>query len=219
VRIDKKMPTGTRLVKDAGDRVDDLLASHAAFWRCADVERPLAGMTRWSQITTSQFDWGLPAEEGILRPEMLDVEHFLPQYEALFEDNGPFDDDLCWSATPPTAIPWLEGALGCSISAKPILGDGPLEFVSPPLADNSWFAKLLEFVAGLARLADGRFAVGLPLTRGPWDLVAAICGTSNLYLGLYDRPDPLARLADACADFWIKANSHLSSAIPKYSSA
>jgi len=207
------------------NKVDDLLARHAAFWHCRAVERPLVGVTRWSQFNLSQFDWGLPDEEGILRPEMLDVDHFLPQYEALFGDGGPFDDDLCWSAMPPKAIPWLEGALGCpieyslragSISARPILGDGPLELVPAPLADNSWFAKLLEFVHGLARLADGRFAVGLPLTRGPWDLVAALCGSSSLYLGLYDRPDELARLAGVCADFWIEANNHLSSAIPKW---
>ena len=171
-----------------------------------------------------QFDWGLPTPEGILEPEMLHVERLLPQYEALFADR-PLDDDLGWPAMPPTAIPWLEAILGCpvrysvpsgSMFSEPI-GDAGLSAIrSLRLDGNRWLDKLLEFVDGLAALARGRFAVGLPLMRGPWDLVAAMLGTAELYVALYDRPDAVIASAAICSDVWEDVASRLAAAIPRW---
>jgi hypothetical protein len=155
---------------------------------------------------------------------MLRVEHLLPQYEARFADQ-PLDDDFCWPAMPPTAIPWLEGILGCpiryslpsgSISAEPAPVDTLRNLRRVPLEGNAWFEKLLEFVDGLAGLAHDRFAVGLPLLRGPWDLAAALMGTTEFYVGLIDSPDVLRDLAEICGDLWSDVAASLAVRIPRW---
>jgi hypothetical protein len=207
------------------DPVALTLARHRAFWGCAPADRPLTGTSRWSQISSGQFDWGIPAGDGTLEPGMLRVDHFLPQYEALYRERGPLDGDLVWPAMPPTAIPWLEGMLGCPIRyslpsgsffAEPIAVEVPFAIEPAPLDVNPWCMKLLEFIEGLARVSRGRFAVGIPLTRGPWDLVAAACGTTDLYVGLYDRPSDVQRLAATCAEMWVEVTRRLVSAIPRW---
>jgi hypothetical protein len=207
------------------DPVALTLARHRAFWDCAPADRPLIGTTRWSQISLQQFEWGIPVGDGTLEPDMLDVDRFLPQYEALFDGRGPLDGDLVWPAMPPTAIPWLEGMLGCPIRyslpsgsffAEPIAAEDPFAIEPAPLGVNPWFLKLIEFIEGLARVSRGRFAVGLPLTRGPWDLVSAACGATDVYVGLYDRPGDLQRLAARSADLWVGATRRLRSAIPRW---
>ena len=180
----------------------------------------------------AQLDWGLDQVEGVLHPEHLDVVHFRPQYAALFDERGPLDDDLFWPAMPPPGVPWLEAMLGCPVSfsieggsisaASPAWAevDDPREVIDAlrwePLDANPWFRKLLEFVDAIAEEANGRFAVALPLTRGPWDLVAALRGMERFYLDLYDDPEGVARLANVCADLWIEVTTRLASAIPPW---
>ncbi len=204
--------------------IEELLARHEAFWRCDPANAPLLGMSRWAQVSASQFDWRLPTDEGLLEPEMLKVEDLLPQYETLFAGR-PLDDDLCWPAMPPTAIPWLEGVLGCPVryslpsgtfSAEPAPVRDLLNRRRVTLEGNPWFEKLLEFVGGLADLSEGRFAVGLPLLRGPWDLVAALLGTTEMYVGLYDSPDSLSHLAGICAGLWTEVAARLAASIPRW---
>jgi hypothetical protein len=204
--------------------VDPLLARHAAFWRCEPADRPLLGMSRWSQVSASQFDWGLPAAEGVLSPDMIDVARLLPQYETFYE-RQPLDDDLCWPAMPPTAIPWLEAMLGCpirysleagTISAESVPAGRLAELESVDVDSNAWLLKLLEFIDGLAGLARGRFAVGMPLMRGPWDLVSALIGATELYLALHDRPDDLQALATTCGGLWVRVAERLQARIPRW---
>jgi hypothetical protein len=212
--------------------LDEAIARHAAFWRREPAAAPLVSRSRWWSVTTAQFDWGLGRADGVLEAEDLDVEHFRPQYTALFEGRGPLDDDLLWPAMPPTAVPWLEGMLGCpirySIEGGSIAAESPAWAAADdpgvvadalrwePLEANQWYLKLAEFIAAIADEADGRFAVALPLTRGPWDLVAAIRGTERLYLDLHDDPEGAARLASRCADLWIAATTRLAAAIPPW---
>ena len=173
------------------------------------------------------FDWGLPAPEGKLEPRMLDLDRFLPQYEAYFAaGNGPTDGDLIWPAMPPRAVPWLEGILGCtveyslptsSIFAEAVIGDGWGEVPAPlPLAANPWFLKLAEFILGLSKLSSGRFAVAPPLTRGPWDLACALRGMGNAYLDLYDNPDELRKLGAFCRRVWIEVTRALAEIVPRW---
>lgn len=220
-----------RATWDAGV-VDEAIAKHAAFWRRGPAAHPLVSRSRWWSITAAHFDWGFDRGEGVLHPADLDVARFRPQYAARFDARGALDDELFWPAMPPTAVPWLEGMLGCPIQYS--LEGGSISATSPSWADaddpgdivdsrrwqpldaNPWFRKLIEFVDAIAEEADGRFAVALPLTRGPWDLVAALRGMQRLCLDLYDDPEGVARLASACADLWIEVTTRLAAAIPRW---
>jgi hypothetical protein len=204
--------------------IEDVLARHKLFWKRADVDRPLVSYSRWPYASITDFDWGLPQEEGVLLPEMLQVDHFLPQYEALFNAGGPFDGDMLWTATAPRAVPWLEATLGCPIRyslhngamfAEPTTTDWT-SLPAPDLEASAWFRKLREFATAIANLADGRFPVAMPLLRGPWDLVAALGGMTRLYLDLYDNPTALAQIAGRIAEIWVESARQLADVIPTW---
>jgi len=84
------------------------------------------------------------------------------------------------------------------------------------LAANPWLNKLGEVIDGLSVLADGRFPVAVPLLRGPWDLVSALRGQTNVYLDVFDDPETLSELAAACARIWIEVNEFVASRIPRW---
>jgi len=209
----------------ASQDVRDALRRHQAFWEWAEAEKPLVSTVRWPHHAIHDFDWGLLNPEGILHPEMLVVDHFMPQYESYYEAGGVLDGDLFWPAVPPRAVPWLEGIVGCSIRysttygsivTEPAISDWSWCPQLEPLSDNLWFKKLVEFTKGLVRLAAGRFPVAVSHTRGPWDLVSALRGMENVYLDVYDHPTELRRLAEMCADVWIEVTKHLAEIIPAW---
>ncbi len=207
------------------NRIVSLIARHEAFWVRADVPAPLVGTSRWPYITTHDFSWNLPAAEGHLEPEMLDVGHFLPQYEARFEERGALDGDLFWSAMPPRSIPWFEAIVGCavyySLRGAAMSGEvvrAGLDDFDPmaTLEASPWFHKLIEFTEGLVDVSRGRFPISPPIGRGPWDILGAARGATDMLLDLYDRPEELARLADVCADVWIAVTRRLAEIVPPW---
>ena len=132
------------------DNLRDVLLRHEAFWQCDETERPLIGITRWPYIPLQAFDYGFSFEEGILHPEMLVVDHFLPQYEAYYETYGLLDGDLFWWATLPGAMPWLEAIVGCpvrysekagSLCAEPVIFDWGYMSLPDPVSDSPSFAE------------------------------------------------------------------------------
>ena len=202
-----------------------LIRRHEAFWASGDVDQPLIGTSRWPYITTRDFAWNLPAPEGNLDPEMLVVEHLLPQYEAKLEERGILEGDLFWVAMPPRSVPWFEAIVGCKINyslpSGSMSGAAFLEATTDfdPMASleaNPWFRKLIEFTEGLVDLSRGRFPVSPPITRGPWDIVSATRGTTNFLLDMYDRPMELASLANSFADVWIAVTRRLADIVPPW---
>lgn len=179
----------------------------------------------WAETTTAHFDWGLPAPTGILEPEMLDVDRFLPQYRAQFEDHGLTNGDVIWVAVPPLAVPWHEAITGCrprySIPAGSMAGDhvgGDWTAYDPAalLVNNPWLDKLIEFTEGLVELSAGRFPVGLPIGRGPWDIAAAYLGHSDVFLELYDHPDEMRAFGAKLAWLWNEITRRLAAIIPPW---
>ncbi len=202
--------------------VGALLARHDAFWRCGEADHPLVGTSRWPAHSMSDFDWGLPASEGALRPEMLHVEHLLPQFETYFQAGGALDSDLIWPAIPLRGILWLEAIAGATLRYSVQQGwmstQPTLEALELPnavdLNQNAWFQKLLECISALAQWSDGRCAVALPLTHGPWEMASALIGMQRLYLELHDHPAQVQALADQCASIWIQVTRRLTQVIP-----
>ena len=95
--------------------MDAILADHLAFWRGEAVSRPLVSVSRWSDRSVQDFDWGFSRSEGYLEPDMLSLDRLLERYEELYRVAGPFDGRLLWTAAPPRAIPWMEAILGCQV--------------------------------------------------------------------------------------------------------
>lgn len=206
--------------------LQDILERHMAFWRCGASERPLLATTGWPTEPMQGFDLALPGTAGVLSPDMLCIERLLPQFEAAYTRQGLLEGDLFWVSHPLRGMPWLEAIAGAriryanesggSLFTEPVIADWTRVPEPLSLQENPWFLKLAELLDGLARLSAGRFPVGLPHTRGPWDMVGALRGMGQVYTDIHDHPQELGRLADQCADLWITVTRRLAETIPAW---
>jgi hypothetical protein len=204
----------------AVERASEILQAHAAFWRAEAGSRALVGVTLSPYFPLQAFKI---TSKGLLRHEDVDVAPFLDQMDAEFEASQLLGGDAIWAAAPFYGIPWMEAILGCpiyvgedTIWSKPPEWSWDQTAHLSPEPDNPWLQKLLEFTAALVERADGRYAVGLTLMRGPSDIIAALMGHERLCLELYDHPGEMKRLAWECAEIWVHiANAQLA-LIPKW---
>ncbi|HTU01130.1 MAG TPA: hypothetical protein VMG58_04915, partial [Candidatus Sulfotelmatobacter sp.] len=189
--------------------IDKKRDRYARFWARSPVERPLIGFSvgGWFPLQSYRALQRLRGAAS-LRPEDLDPAAFLPDYEAVVALWEGVEDDMIRGVAPIPPFPWLEAMLGCRIR----IGDesvwaeeGGFEYADLARLDlsdgNPWRRKYLEFVTALKQHFGGRVPVGQPILRGPADMVAALRGSSQMVLDLYDAPEDFRRLAHVCADF------------------
>jgi hypothetical protein len=153
--------------------------------------------------------------EGLLEPQMI-VPEAWDEFYRLVGFLAPMQGDLVETVYPFAAIPWMEGIMGCpikvslssdSIGADPCLEDlSGLDAVEAAALDpdNPWLVKLLEFQRFLVEAFGTIHPVGLPIMRGPVDLVTAMLGGARAILEFYDHPKEMERLVRICADVWLQ---------------
>ena len=188
--------TGTRPARAS---LAERLALHRTFWARDKQPRPLASFRVGDFFFARHFQAALPLLEADkpISPEMLIVSEFLPDYERQFRESEELGQDGFWTAEPFTGIPWMEAILGCSICARPQSFISRPRFSSPEEAleklrfdpQNPWLAKYLEFTLSLAKLSRGRFPVGMPIMRGPTDMLGALLGQQEMVIALVET-DP-----------------------------
>lgn len=180
------------------------IALHRAFWDRKGQPYPIAAFRVapdffFSRHFRAAADLLVPGR--LITPEQLDVDLFLPEYETMFLQAEEIGQDAFWVAEPFTGIPWMEAMLGCEVRA------GAESFTSKPWmksldridgvrigAENPWLLKYLEFTEKLAALSAGRFPVGMPIMRGPSDVVGAIMGQTEMVFALSDEGDRMKEL-------------------------
>jgi len=187
-----------------GDRparasLEERLALHRAFWALEKQPRPLASFRVGDFFFARHFQAALPLLEPdkSISPEMLNVSEFLPDYERMFQEAEELGQDGFWTGEPFTGIPWMEAILGCSIRAgresftsKPWLSS-PAEALEKVHFDpqNPWLGKYLEFTTALVTQSRGRYPVGMPIMRGPTDMLGALLGQQEMVMALMET-DP-----------------------------
>jgi DNA-binding FadR family transcriptional regulator len=198
---------GTKTAVTASPRagLEERLALHRAFWAREKQSRPLASFRVGDFFFSRHFKaaQGLLDSDKPITPEMLDVAAFIPDYERMFQESEAIGQDGFWTAEPFTGIPWMEAILGCAIRAgresftsRPWLSSPAeaLEKVSFE-PENAWLKKYLEFTAALAQQSHGRFPVGMPIMRGPTDVLGALLGQQEMVLALMmEDPAVMRRL-------------------------
>jgi hypothetical protein len=175
--------------------IQEKIKKHIAFWQKEKVDRPMIGF----QIGTEFFADRYKAAQKIMvpgkevRPEDIDVDQFLDDYERLYQQSTKVEQDSFWTACPFISIPWFEAILGCKIvalkstmSSQPYLKD--LEDLSEVHIHTPWFNKYLEFIERLVLLSRGRFPVGQPIIRGLSDIMGALRGQAEFVLDFFDDP-------------------------------
>ena len=186
------------MIQVSRPKLDWRLDLHRAFWNKKDQAYPLAAFRIvpdffFSRHYEAAAKLLVPGKQ--ITPDMLDVDSFMPDYERMFAQCEAVGQDAFWVAEPFTGIPWMEAILGCQVYA------GEESFISKPWMssldeiggirldpENPWFLKYLEFTQKLVAQSAGRFPVGMPIMRGPSDLVGAILGQTEMVLALSDSP-------------------------------
>ncbi len=192
------------------------IARHRAFWERAETDRPMIGAT----ITTFP---SLRSVRGgdLLAPEDLDLEACVQELEEEWEAWRDVSGDAFWSAFPFWAFPWHSAMAGC-----PIRRAVDNFWVAPAAEDldqmdsirfdphNRWYRRLVEITVALKERSAGRFPVGVgPLMVGPADIMMEWRGREALALELYDAPEKVMALGQACARLCIEAADALFSVV------
>ena len=186
--------------RTVGPSLADRIALHKLYWDRKFLPYPPASFRVGDYFVSRQFEAAksLLVQNKKITPEMLTVEDFVPDYERMFAGTEELGQDAFWTAEPFTGIPWMEAILGCEIyaneesfSSKPWMTSlDELEKIKVD-ASNPWFLKYLEFTRRLAELGKGRFTVGMPIMRGPSDMVGAIMGQTEMIFALADEPETM----------------------------
>jgi DNA-binding FadR family transcriptional regulator len=196
------------------ERLEERLDLHRRFWARELQPRPLASFRVGDFFFSRHFQAAHPLLEPDrpIEPGMLDVASFLPDYERMFAESEEIGQDGFWTAEPFTGIPWMEAILGCpirggreSFTSRPWL-KSPAEALERVHLDpgNPWLAKYLEFTAALVRAGRGRFPVGMPIMRGPTDMIGALLGQQEMVLALMmEDPALMRRLVERVAQAFV----------------
>ena len=194
------------------EQLDEKLDLYRNFWDLKMVRRPMVGFDVGGWFPFQRYaDLRNIEEKGFIEPGMLDPRRCLPDYAAFMERCLEIPDDFIKGVCPISAIPWMEGILGCALqrSGQSVwavermasweeLSDLAL---SP---DNPWYRKYIEFVRVLTEGAGGEYPVGLPILRGPGDVMGALRGHTEAIIGLMENPADSAALAYRAADTLIR---------------
>jgi hypothetical protein len=178
--------------------IDHKIEQHRKYWNREDTERPLVSVTIAEDFFFSRHYRSAQSllEPGkLVTPEMLDVQAFMSDYERMYEESLRVEQDGFWVGTPYTGIPWMEAMLGCDIQAM------EASFVSKPTGitietfepielslENEWLEKYLEFTRHLVDLSNDRFPVGMPIMRGPSDMLGSLLGQQEMVFALMQHP-------------------------------
>lgn len=174
------------------------IEGYKAFWRRADVSRPLVGFTMrgWFPLDEYAATRAWPVN-SYLTPDMVVPEAFLKDEERLLTEGEVLDDDIIRGDMPAAAvIPWLSGMLGSRLRILPgnVLGEdrsASWEEMDALRLDpeHPWFKKYVEFAEALVRHSQGRYPVSHGALVGPCDILGELRGHTQSILDILEEPD------------------------------
>ena len=217
-----------------------ILKKHTAFWKRDMTDGPLLNMLEVSSASALSplESIEMPLADGTvarrsmpLKPEMidprliLDFEEFPTRAARAGEQMKGVIDGLFIRRSPVWKMPWVEAILGCpvvfgadagSIWSQPYLDHPSQVDKIPPLDNNLWLDKLLEYTQALVEDSKGEYQVAQCLMRGTVDLVAALLGNYQTCASIYDHPKELRRLTEHCANVFVKVAKAQEALIPEF---
>jgi len=218
----KENRSGTMTSK-AENNIGAKLELYRDFWDLKPVRRPMVGFDVGGWFPFQRYaDLRNIEEKGFIEPGMLDAKRCLPDYGAFMERCLEVGDDFIKGVCPISAIPWMEGILGCalqrsgeSVWAVERMASWEELFGIALSEENPWYKKYIEFVRVLTEGAGGQYPVGLPILRGPGDVMGALRGHTEAIIGLMEDSSESSALADRAADALIRlVKDHHAATVP-----
>jgi len=205
------------------DRLEEKLVKYREFWDLKKVDRPLFGCDVGGWFPFQRYaDLRNIPEKGYIEPENLDARRCLPDYRDFMARSVAVEDDFIKGVCPISAIPWMEGILGCRLrrSGQTVWAEERkasweelAELKASP--DAPWLKKYVEFVRVLTEEAAGRYPVGVPILRGVTDMMGALRGHTETIIDFLECPEESQALAAAVADALIAVTrAHHAAAAP-----
>jgi DNA-binding FadR family transcriptional regulator len=207
LRAESGQPAGKPAAPETPDRLEERLALHRLFWAREPQPRPLASFRVGDFFFSRHFQAAHPLldPDRVIEPGVIDVADFAADYERMFSESEALGQDGFWTGEPFTGIPWMEAILGCPIRAgresftsRPWL-KSPIDALERVRFDpeNPWLRKYLEFTTTLVQRSRGRYPVGMPILRGPTDMLGALLGQQEMVLALMmEDPTIMRRLIE-----------------------
>jgi hypothetical protein len=188
--------------------IERKLKRYRQFWEGSPMDRPIIGFSLGGWFPLHHYSaLQKLRNQGNMAPDQFDPEEFFGDYDRIVAQYENVNDDVIRAVAPLPPFPWLEAMLGCSVR----IGDesiwveeGGFEYGALAeldlSANNAWRKKYLHFVSALRDRYRDRCPVGQPILRGVSDMIAALRGTAQMVLDLYDWPEQYRRLARLCSN-------------------
>ncbi|MHC4645120.1 MAG: hypothetical protein ACYTBJ_06445 [Planctomycetota bacterium] len=210
-------------MKDKSQLLESIDRFSNGFWSKKTSDRPPIGIAPasiWNPIDYLRVDYSRPE----LCPEDVDTEFFITDYENGFLNRTVLSDDWMPFNAPWRAIPWLEAICGCPVrSASGSLAAGhyisslsELEEITLPVK-KEWIECLIRQIQILVDNAPADCWISPTILRGPSDVLGAMCGLTEFYCDLLDKPSVLDRVAGQINQVFLHTlDIHLSLVGPKH---
>ena len=176
---------------------------HDKFWRRENPDH-LVGFCPGDYFISRRFAAAKPLLDAgrEIKPDDIDPESYMPDYERMYEDALDHGGDLFYTPEPMPGIPWLEAMSGFPVRSGPssFFAMETENLEAGKIVCRDWQDKYLKFMDVLSVCGEGRYICGQPIMRGPSDLLGTGIGQQQLIFDMTDRPGDVRQKLDAFAD-------------------
>lgn len=197
------------------DNLEQKVALHKSFWAGEKMARPIYSISYGQDrmvANKTAVARSLLVHGRTITPEMLDVDAFVREELALWEDGELRSEALRYTSGDRisgigaySGVPWMEAIFGCRIEAMDasMVSHPCMEAPGDPAKikidyeSNAWVEKYFEFLEKYRAAFGADRPVIETLLRGVSDTYGALVGQGNMIYALYDEPETVMECFDA----------------------
>jgi len=191
------------------------------FWHRAPTDRPLVGVLVERMHPLTHFSTGKSSPEVL--PDDIRVDAFLAECDRRHAASEATGGDAVFVGYPTIGLPWLAAIMGCPVRfrgtsawTEKYPGDWTTYDARSVAWENGWFDKMTELTRAAVEHGAGHYPVGPCHLHGVIDVAAAMIGSEELCLAIYEQPEELGRLLDVIAGAWSHIAHTQFELLPRY---
>ena len=196
--------------------LDNVIKRYQAFWQKDVSDRPPIRV-RYPIPGQSDEEWC----QAFQAPET-----YFDYHDNVLRHRLDLHDDAVPTAAIDMAPGMWGGVMGCQVhfghgtswSEHELTDWADMDRFLDVKADesNPWVKRMLDMVEYFIQKSEGKCLVGMPLPMGPGDMVTALRGPTPICMDLYQSPQLVQILLEACTKLWIEFFQLMFDRIPAY---